>query len=117
MMGENYKLNKSIRILKCGEIKDFPRYAGDADKYHQTIKVLADGSLIIAEPLLTNLKTVEDMKPAEAENKRVGKQISEKQASKEQLDDLLAAWYINLNVPFQRSCYYEKWTDSFCRNR
>jgi phosphoribosylaminoimidazolecarboxamide formyltransferase / IMP cyclohydrolase len=95
---ETYKFNKSIRILKCGEIKTFPRYVGEAEKAHQTVKVLADGSLIIAEPLLTNLKSVKDMKPAGAENKRCGKQISEKTATANQLEDLLAAWYINLNV-------------------
>jgi phosphoribosylaminoimidazolecarboxamide formyltransferase / IMP cyclohydrolase len=95
---ETYKINKSVRILKCGNIKDFPRYIGEADKSHQSVKVLADGSLIIAEPLLTNLKSVEDMKPAESENKRAGKQVSEKSVTQGQLNDLLAAWYININV-------------------
>ena len=95
---ETYKLNKSIRILKCGDLKELPRFPGEANRPNQTVKVLADGSLIIAEPLLTNLRTVDDMKPAESENKRAGKQISEKVATKEQLDDLLAAWYINMNV-------------------
>ena len=95
---ETFKLNKSIRILKCGDLKNLPRYIGEAGKEHQTVKVLADGSLIIAEPLLTNLRSINDLKPAEAENKRVGKQISEVHTTKEQLEDLLAAWYINLNV-------------------
>ncbi|MCF7792351.1 MAG: hypothetical protein K9L78_04630 [Victivallales bacterium] len=95
---ETYKLNKSIRILRCGNIKLIPKYTGEAEAAHHTVKVLADGSLIIAEPLLTNLKTVNDIKPAEAENKRAGHQISEKKASPEQLADLLAAWYVNLNV-------------------
>ena len=95
---KTYKLNKSIRILKCGNLKELPRYVGEADKRHQTVKVLADGSLIIAEPLLTNLRSIEDLKPAEAENKRVGRQVSAVHATKAQLEDLLAAWYINLNV-------------------
>ncbi len=95
---ETYKLNKSMRILKCGSLKDLPRYVGEADKRHQAVKVLADGSLIIAEPLLTNIRSIDDLKPAEAENKRVGKQVSEIIPTKGQLEDLLAAWYINLNV-------------------
>jgi phosphoribosylaminoimidazolecarboxamide formyltransferase/IMP cyclohydrolase len=95
---ETYKLNKSIRILECGNLKDLPRYIEEANKRHQTVKVLADGSLILAEPLLTNLRSIDDLKPAEAENKRVGKQVSEVIATKEQLEDLMAAWYINLNV-------------------
>ncbi len=95
---ENFKLNKSIRILKCGNLSELPKYAGEAGKEHQTVKVLADGSLIIAEPLLTNIKSIEDLKPAQAENKRVGKQSSKIEATREQIEDLLAAWYINLNV-------------------
>jgi len=95
---ETYKINKSIRILKCGSLHDLPRYAGEAYKRHQTVKILSDGSLIIAEPLLTNIRSIDDLKPAEAENKRSGKQISTIIPTKSQLDDLLAAWYINLNV-------------------
>ena len=95
---ETYKLNRSIRVLKCGNLQDIPKFVGDTSEEHRTVKVLADGSLIIAEPLMTNLRSVDDMSPAEAENKRVGKQVSDKIAAKEQLDDLLAAWYVNLNV-------------------
>ena len=64
----------------------------------QTIKVLADGSLVIADPLLTALKSVADMKVAEAENKACGFQKSAHSATAQQLDDLLFAWYVNLNV-------------------
>ena len=95
---ETYKINKSIRIIKCGDLKSLPRFVGDADKAYRTIKVLADGSLVVAEPLLTNLRSTEDLKSAEAENKNVGKKISSITPTKEQLKDLLAAWYVNINV-------------------
>jgi len=95
---KSFKINKSIRILKCGNLKELPRFVGEADKIHRSVKVLADGSLIIAEPLLTNVKSIDDLKPAVAENKNVGKQISTVRPSISQLKDLLAAWYINLNV-------------------
>ena len=95
--GETYKLNKHIRIIKCGNPADLPRYVGD-ERAAQTIKVLADGSLVIADPLLTALKSVTDMKKAEAENKACGHQISIPEATAQQLDDLLFAWYVNLNV-------------------
>jgi len=95
---EKFKLNKHIRVLQCGDLNNLPKYVGDSGKQNQTIKVLADGSLIIAEPLLTNIKGIEDLSPATAENRAVGKQTSEIIATEEQLKDLLAAWYINLNV-------------------
>ncbi len=95
--GETYKLNKHIRIIQCGNPADLPRYIGD-ERACQTIKVLADGSLVIADPLLTALKSTADMKVAEAENKACGHQISTVVATAQQLDDLLFAWYVNLNV-------------------
>ena len=95
--GETYKLNKHIRIIQCGNPADLPRYVGD-ERAAQTIKVLADGSLVIADPLLTALRSVADMKKAEAENKACGHQISACDATPQQLDDLLFAWYVNLNV-------------------
>ena len=95
--GETYKLNKHIRIIQCGNPADLPRYVGD-ERASQTIKVLADGSLVIADPLLTALRSVADMKKAEAENKACGHQISSCDATPQQLDDLLFAWYVNLNV-------------------
>ena len=95
--GETYKLNKHIRIIQCGNPADLPRYVGD-ERAAQTIKVLADGSLVIADPLLTALRSTADMKKAEAENKACGHQISVPEATAQQLDDLLFAWYVNLNV-------------------
>lgn len=95
---EKYKINKHIRILQCGNINSIPRFIGEAKKEHQTIKVIADGSLIIAEPLLTNVKSIADIHPALAENKVIGKQISTHNPTNEQLEDILTAWYININV-------------------
>ena len=96
--GEQRKINKSIRIIKCGDIAGIPKFSGEGDDIHETIKVLADGSLVVAAPLTTSLKTVDDLKPAKGENKKVGAQVSNVSASPEQLEDLLAAWWINLNV-------------------
>jgi phosphoribosylaminoimidazolecarboxamide formyltransferase/IMP cyclohydrolase len=95
---EKYKLNKHIRILKCGDLGQLPKFVGDQKILHHTIKTLADGSLVIAEPLMTNLKSVNEFKSAEAENKTAGKQVSKIAPTKEQAADLLFAWYVNINV-------------------
>ena len=96
--GEKYKLNKHIRILQCGDPASLPKFVGDGNEENNTIKVLADGSLVVAAPLLTAVRSIDDLKPAEAENSRCGKQVSSFAATREQLDDLLFAWYVNISV-------------------
>ncbi len=95
---ETYKLNRHVRILRCGDLRSLPRYVGDGTAVNNTIKVLADGSLVMAAPLLTALRSVKDLKVASAENARVGYQESQFRATPEQLDDLLFSWYVNLSV-------------------
>ncbi len=96
--GETYKLNKHIRVLKCGDLSTLPKFSSEASTAENSIKVLADGSLVVAAPLLTALKSVDDLRLATAENSRCGAQISSNVATAQQLEDLLFAWYVNLNV-------------------
>jgi phosphoribosylaminoimidazolecarboxamide formyltransferase/IMP cyclohydrolase len=96
--GEKYKLNKHIRILLCGDISTLPAFVGDDVEAYKTIKVLADGSIVIATPLLTNVRSSADLKPAQSESKTLGNVRSEFSASESQLEDLVAAWYVNINV-------------------
>jgi len=92
------KLNKHVRVLQCGDPAALPRYSGDDTAGCQTMKVLADGSLVVADPLLTALRGVDDLRPARASSKALGEVGAAVAASDQQLDDLLTAWYINLNV-------------------
>ncbi|OGV38410.1 MAG: IMP cyclohydrolase [Lentisphaerae bacterium GWF2_45_14] len=96
--GETFKLNKHIRIIKCGDISSLPKFVGDEKPSDYTLKVLADGSLVAAAPLLTHIRGVNDIKSASAESKTLGTVKSEVNASASQLDDLLMAWYINISV-------------------
>ncbi len=96
--GETYKLNKHIRVIQCGDIRQLPRFTGEALPVHNTLKVLADGSLVMAAPLTTALRSIDQLIPAEAENKRCGRQVSAVEATLEQKLDLLFAWYVNLSV-------------------
>ena len=96
--GETYKLNKHIRIIQCGDPGKLPRFTGEATAAENTVKVLADGSLVVAEPLTTSLRSVDDLSPAEGENNRCGRQVSTVAATPEQRRDLLFAWYVNLSV-------------------
>lgn len=95
---ESFGMNKHIRILKCGDLTKLPRFTEDNHDRYRTFKTLHDGSVIIADPLLTNVRSVEDLKPASGANKKFGEVTSTQQATAQQLDDLLIAWYIGLNV-------------------
>ncbi len=95
---ETYKLNRHIRILKCGDISRLPRFTGEADASYNTFKVLADGSVIVAAPLTTALRGLADLRPAEGENARCGKVVSTVAASEQRKLDLIFSWYVNLSV-------------------
>ena len=95
---QSYKRNRHIRLLECGDLTTLPRFVGEAKPYHSTAKTLADGSVILAQPLLSHLQSIKDMKPAQASSKANGEIISSITASSQQLQDMQTAWYINLNV-------------------
>ena len=95
---KRFQKNAGIRIIKCGSISALPKFVGESKSYHRTIKILTDGSLVIADPLLTNIKSINDIRPATAESSKTGKVKSEIAPTKKQLNDLLAAWYVNINV-------------------
>ena len=95
---ETYKFNKHVRVIEVANLDAIPKFTGEPKPYHNTVKALADGSLVIASPLTTSLKGIDDLKPAEAENKRCGFQKSEKEPTQQQYQDILAAWYINISV-------------------
>lgn len=97
---ETYSLNKHVRILQCGDLAALPRFVTDDAGYARTLKVLADGSLVVADPLLTNLRGEADLQPARAESKKeaAGEIVSSVTPSAQQLTDMLTAWYVNLSV-------------------
>ncbi len=95
---ETYKLNQHIRIVRCGDPRCLPRYVGDSTDGYQTLKVLADGTLIVADPLLTHIRSSADIAPARGTSKLRGEVVSTVPATAQQLDDLLAAWYVGMNV-------------------
>ncbi len=95
---ETFKRNMHIRILQVADIDKLPKFVGDNIAGYQTIKTLADGSLVIADPLLTHIHGTADLKPAEASSKTLGTVVSTTQPTPQQLQDLLSAWYLNISV-------------------
>lgn len=93
---ETYKMNKEIRVIRLPNLMSLPKWVGDPAA--PTIKVLMDGSLVVAEALLTRIKSGDDLQPATTEHPKHGKFTVEKRPSPREIDDLLFSWYVNMSV-------------------
>lgn len=93
---ERFKKNKEIRLIKLPNLDTLPKFIGD--RAAPTIKVLGDGSLIVAEPMLTRIKTAADLLPAYTEHAKQGTFKIDRNPTEREYDDLLFSWYVNLNV-------------------
>lgn len=93
---ERYKVNKEIRAVCLSDITALPKFVGDHAA--PTIKVLGDGSLIVAEPLLTKVRSAKDLVPAVVEHSKHGRVACSIEPTPDQYEDLLFSWYVNLNV-------------------
>lgn len=93
---ETYRMNKEIRVIKLPNLMSLPKWVGDP--VAPTIKTLMDGTVVVAEPLLTSVKSGEDLTLGATEHAKHGKFAIEKAPTQGQIDDLLFSWYVNLNV-------------------
>lgn len=94
--GERYKRNKEIRVIQLPDFSLLPKYIDDGTDVRE-IKMFDDGSVVIAVPYLSRVKTTTDLVPAYAESKQGRIEIARKADARE-LEDLLFAWYVNIHV-------------------
>lgn len=92
-----YKKNKHIRVLKLPNIDKLPKYMGDSTPIKE-VKVLQDGSIILADPYLTNIKTKDDFLAAANTHKDKGEIKCDRIPTDQEYKDLLFSWYVNLSV-------------------
>lgn len=93
---ETYKMNKEIRVIRLPNIADLPKWVGD--QAAPSIKTLMDGTVVVAEPLLTAVKSRSDLAPARTEHAKQGEVRIEKTPTDQQVEDMLFSWYVNLSV-------------------
>lgn len=93
---EKYRKNKHIRVVKLPSLESLPKYVGD--NAEPEMKVLQDGSLIMAMPYLTRVKDKNDLIVAVTEHKDAGKVECQRVPSDAEYNDLLFAWYVNIGV-------------------
>ena len=95
--GEEYKVNKELRIIKLPNIDKLPKWVGDPCL--PTIKTLSDGCFIIAEPLLTSVKSSDVLVTATQYRKKEDKTYTcNRKPTDQELTDLMFSWYVNLST-------------------
>lgn len=95
---ERFKRNRHIRVIKVSGLDKLPRFAGDETFGVKEMKVLGDGTLVVAEPFLTSIRGPGDLKPARTENKSGELIETGNKPTPDQARDLLFTWYVNFNV-------------------
>ncbi|MCC6797191.1 MAG: IMP cyclohydrolase [Candidatus Hydrogenedentes bacterium] len=94
---DGFKRNKEIRIMKLPDFAALPKYVGDATDVLEA-KVFDDGSIVLATPYLSRVRSTSDLANASADHKSVGHVEATRPATERELDDLLFAWYVNIHV-------------------
>jgi AICAR transformylase/IMP cyclohydrolase PurH len=94
---EHFKRNKEIRVVKLPPYDGLHKYLEDGTETLE-IKVFDDGSLVLAKPYLSRLKSAADFLPADVEHRTKGHIAIESQPTERELDDLLFAWFVNVHV-------------------
>lgn len=94
---DRFKRNREIRIIRLPDMSGLPKYTGDATDVLE-MKVFDDGSVVVAQPYLSRMKSPDDFVPAYAEHKTKGRIDIRRAPTARELDDLLFAWYVNIHV-------------------
>lgn len=93
----HFKRNKEIRVVKLPDFSPLPKFTDDASDVLE-MKVFDDGSIVLAKPYLSRLKSVDDLVPAYNDHAKNGRMDIARAATPRELDDLLFAWYVNIHV-------------------
>ncbi|MFH1179486.1 MAG: IMP cyclohydrolase [Candidatus Bathyarchaeota archaeon] len=83
---ELFEESKNMRIMQVDGLDAISKYVGDP-MWPLDISVQMDGSLVLQAPMLTKLRTVDDLRV-----------VSERQPSAQELKDMLFSWYVCMNV-------------------
>lgn len=92
-----FKRNKEIRVIKVPDFSTLPKYIDEKARGFE-MKVLDDGSIILAQPYLSRVRSVADLVPAYNEHAKKGRIDIARQPTARELEDLLFAWYVNIHV-------------------
>ncbi|UCC68576.1 MAG: IMP cyclohydrolase [Armatimonadota bacterium] len=96
--GAERKRNRELRVVAVDGLHLLPRYLGDDTHGAFDLRTLDDGALVVAEPMLTRVRTGDDLSPAAAVHRTKGRIEIERPPTERELADLVFAWHVALNV-------------------
>jgi phosphoribosylaminoimidazolecarboxamide formyltransferase/IMP cyclohydrolase len=94
---ERFKKNKEIRVIQVPDFSGLPKFIDEGTDVLE-MKVFDDGSVVLATPYLSRVKSTADLVPAYNDHKSKGRIDIARKPSDRELDDLLFAWYVNIHV-------------------
>ena len=94
---ERFKRNKDIRIVQIPNPGGLPKYQDDTPNAWE-MKLFDDGSLVLAQPYLSRMKSADDFVLAYNDHKKKGRIDITRKPTAQEMDDLLFAWRVNLHV-------------------
>lgn len=94
---DKYGKNKELRVIQLPDISKLPKFVDEGTDVRE-IKVFDDGSIVVAMPYLSRVKSASDFVPAYNEHKTRGRLDIARKPTARELDDLLFAWYVNIHV-------------------
>ncbi|MFC1803174.1 IMP cyclohydrolase [Thermoproteota archaeon] len=83
---EYFEQKKNIRIMQVDGLEKISKYMGEP-MWPLDISVQIDGSFVLQAPMLTKLRSVDDLRV-----------VTERQPTVQELKDLLFSWYVCMNV-------------------
>ena len=81
-----FEQRKNIRIMQVGRLDEISKYIGEP-MWPLDISVQMDGSIVLQAPMLTKLRSVDDLRV-----------VTERIPTSQEMNDLLFSWYICMNV-------------------
>lgn len=94
---ERFRRNKQLRVVRVPSPASLPKFIGDGTRVTE-LKVFDDGSVVLAVPYLSRVRSGEDLVPAYADRRKGERVDIQRHPTSRELDDLLFAWYVNIHV-------------------
>ncbi len=91
---KKYGVNKDLRIIEFSNLEKIPKFDGDNIDDLFISKIMCDGSIAIETPFLTSIRSKENL----ILDAQIGNVTVKKIPTQNEIEDLLIAWHICINV-------------------
>jgi AICAR transformylase/IMP cyclohydrolase PurH len=96
--GASRKRNRELRVVQVGNLDALARHDGDDLTGLAEVRVLTDGCLVVSTPLVSRVRSAQDLLPAATSHPQRGAIACERSPSPSEADDLVFAWHVAVQV-------------------